>query len=189
MHIYAWNPSKWKWIDLAYAVSLVNSGENYFGQRSCGRSKKSGFGDLFLLMKLGADPSGIDKGMIGCGHILGSPELIEHWDQNQRLDGKSILSTKIVFRALGDRPLITYDELVARFPSVQRTPQQSGISVSLEVAQEIFVELTGSQVLMTSLSGDQRVYFMEGESREIAIRTYDRCSRAREACISHHGHT
>jgi len=38
-YIYAWNPSKWKWIDLSYAVSIVNSGEKYYGQWSCGRSQ------------------------------------------------------------------------------------------------------------------------------------------------------
>ena len=63
--IYTWNPTKWKWIDMAYAVSIVNSGESFKGQWSCGNSRKPQVGDLFLLMKLGSDPSGIGKGVIG----------------------------------------------------------------------------------------------------------------------------
>lgn len=29
--------------------------------------------------------------------------------------------------------------------------------------------------------------FMEGDLKEITIGSYDRCSRAREACITHNG--
>lgn len=187
-YIYAWNPSKWKWNDLAYAISIVNSNEKYYAQWSCGRSKKPGRGDIFLLMKLGTDSSGIGKGIVGCGNIVGNPEIIEHWDENQRIDGKTVLSTNVIFRALSDRPLITLEDLYARFPQVHWTPQQSGISVSLEVAQQIYAELTGSQATSNNPTDDEGEVFLEGETKEITIRNYDRCSRAREACIHHHGY-
>ena len=186
-YIYAWNPSKWKWIDLAYAVSIVNSGEKYYGQWSCGRSQKPSPGDIFLLMKLGRDPSGAAKGVVGCGKILSNPEIIEHWDESQRNDGKTVLSTSVFFDALSDRPLITHDELSSRFPKVHWTPQQSGISIELEVAKRIYTELKGSEPAGTNALSDLGEAFLEGEAKEITIRNYDRCSRAREACILHHG--
>lgn len=186
-YIYAWNPSKWKWIDLAYSVSIVNSGEKYYGQWSCGRSRKPSPGDIFLLMKLGTDLSGVEKGVVGCGKILSNPEIIEHWDESQRNDGKAVLSTSVLFYALSDRPLITHDELSSRFPQVHWTPQQSGISIELEVAKQIYTELTGSEPLATNVLNDQGEIFPEGEAKEITIKNYDRCSRAREACILHHG--
>ena len=186
-YIYAWNPSKWKWIDLAYAVSIVNSGEKYYGQWSCGRSQKPSPNDIFLLMKLGRDPSGAAKGVVGCGKILSNPEIIEHWDESQRNDGKTVLSTSVFFDALSDRPLITHDELSSRFPKVHWTPQQSGISIELEVAKRIYTELTGSEPAGTNALSGLGEAFLEGEAKEITIRNYDRCSRAREACILHHG--
>lgn len=186
-YIYAWNPSKWKWIDLAYAVSTVNSGERYYAQWSCGRSQKPSPGDIFLLMKLGKDPSGVGKGVVGCGKILSNPEIIKHWDENQRNDGKTVLSTNVIFNALSDRPFITHEELSSRFPQVHWTPQQSGISVKLDVAKQLYSELTGLAPVVANVLNDQDEALLEGEGKEITIRNYDRCSRAREACILHHG--
>ncbi len=131
-------------------------------------------------MKLGRDPSGVAKGVVGCGKILSSPEIIDHWHEGQRNDGKTVLSTSVYFEALSDRPLITLDELSSRFPTVQWTPQQSGISVELEIATQIYTELTGSEPTSANAFRDLSKAFLEGEAKEITIRNYDRCSRARE---------
>ncbi len=139
-------------------------------------------------MKLGGDPSGIGKGLVGCGYILGTPELIEHWDEKKRLDGKSVLSTNVIFKALNDRPLISYDELTDRFQNVNWTPRQSGVSVPVDVGQKIFQKLTGFKAAADSFAFTGSELFPEGGSKEITIRTYDRCSRAREACIAHYGY-
>jgi 5-methylcytosine-specific restriction protein A len=189
-YIYTWNPTKWKWIDLPYAVSIVNSGESFKGQWSCGNSRKPQAGDMFLLMKLGGDPSGIGKGVVGCGYILSAPERIEHWDEKQRMEGKSVLSTSIEFKALSDRPLISYDELSDRFRGIHWTPQQSGTSVPVDVAKAIFLELTGFNALAQDIvTSEISELFVEGDPKEITVRSYDRCSRAREACITHNGYS
>ena len=141
-------------------------------------------------MKLGSDPSGIGKGVVGCGYILSSPEPVQHWDEKQRLEGRSVLSTSIEFKALSDRPLISYDELVDRFRGVHWTPQQSGTSVPADVAKTIFFEITGSSSLAQGIVAPEiDELFVEGDLKEITIRSYDRCSRAREACITHNGYS
>ena len=162
--IYTWNPTKWKWIDLPYAVSIVNSGESFNGQWSCGNSRKPQAGDLFLLMKLGSDPSGIGKGVVGCGYILSVPEPVQHWDEQQRLEGRTVLSTSIEFKALSDRPLISFDDLVDRFRGIHWTPQQSGTSVPVDVAKTIFFELTDSSSLAQGMvESENDELFAEGD--------------------------
>ena len=188
-YIYTWNPSKWKWIDLPLAVSSVNSGEEYARQWSCGRTRKPRPGDLFVLMKLGSDPGGSGKGIAGCGHILSEPDFIPHWDEEKAALGESVLSTAVSFKALSDIPILALEALRETFPRINWTPQQSGTSLPMEVAMEIFERLAIDSTLNESKKNQKpELLFEEGDSREITIQSYDRSSRAREACINHYGY-
>ena len=150
-YIYTWNPSKWEWTDFNSAVAQIQIEGRYLGNWSCGRSKKPAPGDIFVLLKLGKDDLKFEGGIVGCGLILSEPHFVRHWDDELRSEGKIIFTSNVAFVALSRRPLISRTNLDSRFPDVHWSPQQSGTSLPLHVANEIFQELTCMSVQEASL--------------------------------------
>tara|TARA_B100000674_G_scaffold390815_1_gene334734 strand:+ start:2299 stop:2775 length:477 start_codon:yes stop_codon:yes gene_type:complete len=150
-YIYTWNPAKWKWVDFDSVLEKIQSEGRYLGNWSCGRTKKPTPGDIFVLLKLGKDDLKFEGGIIGCGLILSEPHIIRHWDNELKSEGKITLSSNVAFVSLSRRPLISRTDLVSRFPNVHWSPQQSGTSLPLHVAKEIFEELTHMSAQESSL--------------------------------------
>jgi len=104
-----------------------------------------------VLLKLGKDDLKFEGGIIGCGLTLSEPHIIRHWDNELKSEGKITLSSNVAFVSLSRRPLILRTDLVSRFPNVHWSLQQSGTSLPLHVAKEIFEELTRMSAEESSL--------------------------------------
>lgn len=184
-YLYIWNPRRWTWVDQADAVYRVNNGDQYDMYWSCGNTKKIVIGNVFFLMRLGEDP----KGIIGCGYISSVPFELPHWDAQKAAEGKMALRTDLLFKALGDVPIISLTKLKQRYPDYNWTPEASGLTVPDPIARELFDELQRDVRFGFDLesSAEVRVY-AEGKSRTVTSKTYDRSPHARQACIEHYGY-
>jgi len=183
--LFTWNPSKWKWHDLAEAVFKVTNGEEYNRYWSCGNRKDIRDGDRFLLTRLGVAP----KGIIGCGSITSDSYPLIHWDESKASQGIEALRNDLLFSALSDIPLIDLAILEEKFPGQRWTPQSSGTQVDEGIANTIFKQLeeqTGSTLDWT-VSPNNKV-FSEGQSKKLTIKTYDRSNAARQACLEEYGY-
>lgn len=86
---------------------------------SCGNTKKISIGDIFFLIKLGIEP----KGIIGCGYVSSSPYPLPHWDDEKAMEGLTALRTDLLFKVLSETPIISIEQLQARYPSYNWSPQ------------------------------------------------------------------
>jgi 5-methylcytosine-specific restriction protein A len=183
--LYTWNPKRWAWLDQADAIARVNDGEPYDMYWSCGNTKRILVGDIFFLMRLGVEP----KGIVGCGYISSTPYALPHWDEKKSSEGQLALRTDLLFKALTDQPIVGLDELVRRYPDYNWTPQGGGQSIPEHIAQELFSEAQANPTSQFSTSTPAEIkLYVEGKSRTITFKTYDRSPLARQACIAHYGY-
>ncbi len=138
--LYTWNPSLWNWEDRDHAIESVRSEGQYRFSWSCGITRKIVPGDTFFLIRLGVDP----KGIIGFGDILSEPNEFPHWDNEKAWEGKKVLKTDILFRALSDTPILSLEDLKALNPGIQWTPQNSGIQIPADVSEAIAKKISRS---------------------------------------------
>jgi len=143
-------------------------------------------GDIFFLIKLGEHP----KGIIGCGYISSLPYPLPHWDDEKASKGFSTLRTDLWFKALSEKPIISIEQLQARYPEYNWSPQASGLSIPKHIASELFPEIQQSSVFGFSIPStiDIQLY-AEGKSKTVTTKTYDRSPQARQACIEHYGYS
>jgi 5-methylcytosine-specific restriction protein A len=184
-YLYTWNPRLWSWVDLGDAVSRVANDGAYYTQWSCGITKRIKPRDRFLLMRLGVEP----KGIVGGGYIQSSPHPRLHWDEAKAAGGKKILGTDVTFTSLDYTPAISHVELGQLYPDVNWTPQASGTTLDDQVAREILKRLatSGAGPVVEPPAVEAKL-FKEGRRRNITVKTYDRSTLARQACIEHHGY-
>lgn len=185
-YLYTWNPKRWKWADQPEAICRIGDGEPYDIYWSCGNTKKIAIGDIFFLLKLGADP----KGIIGCGYISSLPYPLPHWDEEKAIQGLSAPRTDLLFKVLSEKPIISTEQLKKRYPAYNWSPQASGLSVPEPIASELFSEIQQSPVFGFAIPLENEVQlFAEGKSRTITSRSYDRSPQARQSCIENYGYT
>jgi 5-methylcytosine-specific restriction enzyme A len=182
-----WNPSKWTWHDLGDAIYRVNNDIDYRPYWSCGSRKNISPGDRFILMKLGKDPRGIKKGIVGYGYIESSPFEELHWDPQLANSGKKALRVDLKFIGLNDHPFISSDDLDRRFPTIDWMPQAGGVVIPDDVADQLFNEFDVG--FDTRVPTKESGVLVEGSVREITIKSYDRSPLARQRCIEAHGYT
>jgi 5-methylcytosine-specific restriction protein A len=184
-YLYTWNPRLWKWVDQPEAICRISDGEDYDIAWSCGNTKKIVSGDIFFLMKLGEQP----KGIIGCGYISSPTYSLPHWDEEKARRGLSTLRTDLMFKVLCEKPIFSIDQLQARYPTYNWSPQAGGVSIPDPIADEIFSEIQQSSIFgFPILTNDEMRLYVEGKSKAITSMTYDRSPHARQACIEHYGY-
>jgi 5-methylcytosine-specific restriction protein A len=185
-YLYTWNPKRWKWVDQPEAICRIGDGEQYDMYWSCGNTKKIAVGDTFFLIKLGVEP----KGIIGCGYVSSLPYPLPHWDEEKAKEGLTALRTDLLFKVLSEMPIISIEQLQARYPAYNWSPQVSGLSVPEPIASELFAQIQASPAFGFSIPSANEVrLYAEGKSKTITTKTYDRSPLARQACIEHYGHT
>jgi len=184
-YIYTWNPERWHWADLQDAIYKVNNNEEYERRWSCGNTKRIQPGDLFFLIKVGANP----RGIIGCGYVSSEPYDAPHWDESKRTVGEIARRTNLLFKALSTKPIFTTEDLERRFPEQLWSPQSSGISIKDEIAVQLLNDILSNNALkFKPLDPESVRKYSEGRPKTITTKTYDRSQDAREACIEHHGY-
>lgn len=184
--LYIWNPNRWAWDDISYAINSVSEKNPYEIEWSSGNRKKGiSIDDVFFMMRLGQEP----KGIIGCGYIISKPKNVEHWDQSEAEKGHKAFKTNLRFMAISEKPIISISELVKRYPSVTWTPQQSGIALDSQIAFDLFEEIKNSKLYGFQNNTESRDNtYTEGEISTVTSKNYDRSPRARQACIDHFGY-
>jgi 5-methylcytosine-specific restriction protein A len=183
--LYTWNPNRWDWVDHQQAVYDVTNGKHYDVYWSCGNTKRIRVGSLFFLMRLGKEP----KGIIGCGYISSAPYLLPHWDKDRAEKGDMTLRTDLLFKALSMEPIISLATLNSNYPHYKWTPQASGMSMPDELAKDLFSIIQGNSKFQFKPNDEDTIkLYVEGKSKNVTYKTYDRSAEARRKCIRHHGY-
>lgn len=131
--LFAWNPKKYPWDDLAKAVRSCNKFGKYSDSWSCTSYKHVQPGDRAFLVRVGVPP----RGIMGSGYISSEPYLATKWNNEE----KQAYRINIDFNQLIDpsqEEILTLDLL--KFKSKVKqvwTPQSSGILIKKEVVGEL----------------------------------------------------
>lgn len=129
--LFAWNPDKWEWPDLAQDVKDLEETGIFTDAWSCASHKAVREGDRAYLIKLGKEP----KGIMGSGYISSEPFMGE----NHR--GQPRMRILINFERLLDpekEELLSLDVLKSGVLAAQHwSTQSSGIAIKQEVAEEL----------------------------------------------------
>jgi 5-methylcytosine-specific restriction protein A len=185
-YLYTWNPKLWKWADQQEAICRIRDGDPYDMFWSCGRTKKIEIGDIFFLIKLGVEP----KGIIGCGYVSSLPYLLPHWDNEKANNNLEALRTDLLFKVLSDTPIISTDQLAAQYPTYNWTPQTSGLSIPEHIANDLFTKIHEQPEFGFAIpSLNEVMLYVEGKSKTITSKSYDRSPLARQKCIEHYGYS
>jgi 5-methylcytosine-specific restriction enzyme A len=72
-YLLAWNPNRWKWVELSDEADQTAAGTIVTGRWSCGNTKKIQKGDRVFLIRLGVEP----KGIMGSGWVSEDATLAE----------------------------------------------------------------------------------------------------------------
>ena len=193
--LFAWNPSKWDWVDLQASIDqLENVG--YLKRRwSCGNSKSIKKGDRVFLIRLGIEPIGI----MASGYAKSSYYFAPHWDGT---NGKTTNYIDIEFDILinpDNNVLLDKKSLQSIDPkNVQQWfPQQSGISIKPEVVDALesnwFNFIKENKYIRNSFVSNDVIIdiiesFHEGKSKETLQTKYERNPQARKMCLKYHGY-
>jgi len=131
--LFAWNPKKWPWDDLAKDVRTCTKYGKLGESWSCSGYKLIQPGDRAFLVRVGLEP----KGIMGSGFVTSEPYIDKHW----RKEDKMAHRVKIDFDTLLDpdnEPILALDQLKFKTRVKQVwTPQSSGILIKKEVEGEL----------------------------------------------------
>jgi len=129
--LFAWNPDKWPWPDLAQDVKDLEETGVFVDAWSCASHKAVREGDKAYLIKLGKEP----KGIIGSGFISSEPFMGE----NHR--GQPRMRILVNFEKLlnpDNEEILSLDVLKSGVLASQHwSTQSSGIKIKPEVADEL----------------------------------------------------
>ncbi|MDQ3012514.1 MAG: hypothetical protein M3X11_17620 [Acidobacteriota bacterium] len=94
-YLLTWNPKKWHWWD-DLGDSFEKSDDCYFGDWSCGKSKRIRPEDRLFLIRLGKEP----RGIVAAGWAESIPEEKSHWDDIKAAAGQKALYVSVRFDVL-----------------------------------------------------------------------------------------
>ena len=157
-------------------VEIVKTEGFVLDSWSVGNTKRILPNDRFYLMQLGR-PS---RGLVGAGYFSSKPCYDTHWNG---VKGAETLYCQIEFNQLvnfENEYLVSHEQLKSRFPDFKWTPQKSGNSIPLEIADKLD-EMLGRQI-----SSYSPVY-EEGAQRRVMSNRIERSPQARAACLAKHG--
>ena len=188
-YLLTWNPNRLDWAIEDDLRELNKRG--FFDERwSCGRTRRIEKGDRLFLLRQGQEP----RGIVASGYARSAPYEQAHWDE-QRDDLALYVDVRFDTLLAPDRdgvlPLSKLKE--APLDKINWKTQSSGISIEppeaavLETVWRDFLQERGQSPIVTSEEILTPELYYEGASRTISVNAYERNSRARTACIEHHG--
>ena len=194
--LFAWNPNRWDWVDLKESIDQLETVGYLEKKWSCGNSKSIKKGDRVFLIRLGKEP----RGIMGSGYAKSSYYVAPHWDGTE---GKTTNYIDIEFDILINPEENTlFDkvslESIDKNNEQQWFPQQSGISITPEVVEDLesnwFNFIKDNKYIKSSFVSNDvitsiRETFLEGKSKDITQTRYERNPEARKRCLTHQGHS
>jgi 5-methylcytosine-specific restriction enzyme A len=184
-YLLAWNPNRWEW-DIAEFVRAFNAGEVTTERWSCGNNSRIHSGDRVWLIRLGKEP----RGIFACGTVIQGSYEDTHWSDQAKtaryvqfqIDGiiNPETDTIIPRKRLDEPP----------FDTVHWSTQTSGITISNDVSLALhqeWIQIVDGEQFSLPEEIPHSFTFREGAQRIITVNSYERNSRARQACIDHHG--
>jgi 5-methylcytosine-specific restriction protein A len=131
--LFAWNPKKWPWDDLAKDVKTCRKYGRLKETWNCAGHKLIQPGDRAFLVRVGADP----KGIMGSGYITSLPFLAPHWKNEDKMAYRVNIEFDILFDTEHE-DILTLDKLKFKTKTKQVwTPQSSGIVIKREVVGKL----------------------------------------------------
>jgi 5-methylcytosine-specific restriction protein A len=131
--LFAWNPKKYPWDDLAKAVKACRKFGKYSDSWSCTSYKNVQPGDRAFLVRVGVPP----RGIMGSGYVSSDPYLAPKWNDEE----KESYRVNIDFDMLLDpsqEQILMLDTMKFKTEVKQVwTPQSSGILIKKEVVGEL----------------------------------------------------
>ena len=125
--LLAWNPTSWKWKDIANACQLTMNGDVYKTQWACSSSSVKP-GDTVYITVLGWSKNGI----IASGRAITTQYEYEHWDAERRNRGEKVKGIDIELDHIinpADCEPLSQGFLKSKYPEQHWSPQASGISI------------------------------------------------------------
>jgi HNH endonuclease len=182
-YLLAWNPNRWKWVELSDEADQTAAGKIVTGRWSCGNTKKIQKGDRVFLIRLGVEP----KGIMGSGWVSEPPKLTTHWNEEKAKAGEQNLSIicewERIINPEKDSPLPFSQLQQGNLGQVHWTPQSSGVLIPAQIANElehIWAKHIGASSL-GSVFVDDEIAAFEGEERIALIRHRKREQKLRDA--------
>jgi 5-methylcytosine-specific restriction protein A len=131
--LFAWNPKKYPWNDLAKDVNTCRKYGRLKETWSCAGHKLIQPGDRAFLVRVGLDP----KGIMGSGYITSHPFLAPHWKHEDKIAYRVHIEFDFLFDTEHEE-ILTLDKLKFKSKIKQVwTPQSSGILIKKEVVGEL----------------------------------------------------
>lgn len=194
--LFAWNPTRWEWIDLEKSIEHFEN-VGYVERRwSCGNSKSIKKGDRVFLIRLGQEP----KGIMGSGYAKSSYYVAPHWDGTESKTSNYIdIEFDILINpdenTLFDKEAL---EIIDKNNIQQWFPQQSGISINPKIVNDLeanwFNFIREYKYIRNSFVSNDVIIdinepYREGKSKDVIQTRYERNPEARKRCLSHYGYS
>ena len=131
--LFAWNPKKYPWDDLAKAVKTCRKFGKYSDSWSCVSYRQVSPGDRAFLVRVGVPP----RGIMGSGYITSDPYLAPHWRDEEKTTYRVNIDFDVLL-APDTEPILTLASMKFKTKVKQIwTPQSSGIVIKKEVVGEL----------------------------------------------------
>ena len=139
-------------------------------------------GDRAFFLRQRLEP----RGLIGLGSVLDEPHKGVHWKDPD----KEVLYVTVEWEYILEEPLISYEELSAKFPSVYWKTQRCGISCKT-IGADIEALFKGRARMAEGTSLDVQIVdnLIEGAIKSIMVNSFERNINVRSRCIRKWGYT
>ncbi|AXI99671.1 5-methylcytosine-specific restriction enzyme A [Cyclonatronum proteinivorum] len=187
-YLFAWNPTKWSWTDLAQNIESLNQTGRVIQKWSCVSHKQVRLGDRAFLVRLGTEP----KGIMGSGTIISEAFLSEHWSGEDKLVHRVFIEFDTLLNPMKE-PILSLEALdIGKLSRQVWTPQASGISIKPDVTNELeaiwFNFLNDREPEETIADDAASDSYFEGATRAVISTNRERNPHARAACLRHYGY-
>ncbi|HNK62867.1 MAG TPA: HNH endonuclease [Anaerolineales bacterium] len=190
-YLFAWNPKRWPWKNLAAMSQDVKDGKSIIDRWSSSNSRKPKKGDRFFLIRVGDSK----RGIFASGSILTDTFEAPHWDPEKSALGEITHYVQIKYDTLLDpdaedilpRTLLDMPPLSEMYWNIQ----MSGVEIPEKVANEL-ENLWAGFIHSLTFNFPEEIdmpegLLLEGAVKRVTINAYERNPTARKKCIAHFG--
>ena len=133
--LLTWNPAKWNWKSYKDWCEGTKTGKKFKEPWTC-YSKQPKIGDELFLMKTGEQP----RGIFAHGYVIKESYEAPHYDDKKAAEGKKESHIDVEFDRIQDcdsEQILSQDDLKAKFPDQEWSPQISGIAIKGKIVPEL----------------------------------------------------